>query len=742
MEDIDLNERFYIFDNFLTSNEHVLKRGDKEWNSSKIFFQLAIEHADKSPLSIDADKFEEDGKVDFDYVRDVNRDEEIYISPLVAVLDDYSKRVTDIKILENLNIVTSYGDGTIRIWDHKSFECIVVLKGHQDRIRGIEINSDQNIISYSDDRIIRIWDNKSYECIAILEDDRNDNDIKCIKILENKNIISCEKPRLSNKIQNCNLMLWDYNTYKLLACLEGHENKINGIEIVSNNKIISYSDDRTIRVWDIENYKCLKVLNIDKTLNSDDIIILPNNNIVISYFAEVIILDSVTYEEIYTESFENRINKIIILDEEMIYLSIFDQEHMVMNFTTYEKKYATKEQKLFFHQKTNILLKNNKVVSRLRGELVIFNEDLKVDATIEIEHGRIVIIHLRDNLIALYGNNSKSVNIYNLNNIKYSKRLIKENYDKYTLLNNRDIIFNTRTKVSYYNIEKKEVLYDLEFNAKEIFELSDSTLLIVNSKILGLYTRELKEIKSICLSDIDNYVALESGNIAIVYDKKVVKIHDKYTFEVLNSFELYRYEDRIKIIELPNNKFLVYFKLLKIGIDIYNDGEYEYNIDISKSIKEIKHDNNKIIVSVYLQLLIYDINTYEKIRKIVKVGDLDEILENKNILTFKLLHDKSNWEFKLISKDDVVIINTNNYHNYIDILKNSTVFASIEDTLYHNITHANYISVVSLNKTIKYISDYRSTIIQSFNDLVIIMKNKKLRFIKLIKQNKEIIHAK
>lgn len=74
----DLNEKFYIFDNFITSNKQILERGDDDWDSSKIFFQLSIEHADNSPLTHEAEKYK---NVDWSYLVDDNRVEKFVVSP-------------------------------------------------------------------------------------------------------------------------------------------------------------------------------------------------------------------------------------------------------------------------------------------------------------------------------------------------------------------------------------------------------------------------------------------------------------------------------------------------------------------------------------------------------------------------------------------------------------------------------------------------------------------------------------
>ena len=70
----DLKEKFVIFDSFLTSNQNILAHGDNEWDSSKIFFQLSIEHADNSPLTYGAEKFEAEGRVDWKNITNRVRD--------------------------------------------------------------------------------------------------------------------------------------------------------------------------------------------------------------------------------------------------------------------------------------------------------------------------------------------------------------------------------------------------------------------------------------------------------------------------------------------------------------------------------------------------------------------------------------------------------------------------------------------------------------------------------------------
>ena len=124
----DLNENFYIFYNFIISNKHILERGDEEWDSSKIFFQLSIEHADNSPLTHEAESFEEDGKVDWDYIRDINRSKEMYINPLVATLEGSEDGITDFLTLNNDYLLSCDKNGIIIVWHTNNFDIVNRLK--------------------------------------------------------------------------------------------------------------------------------------------------------------------------------------------------------------------------------------------------------------------------------------------------------------------------------------------------------------------------------------------------------------------------------------------------------------------------------------------------------------------------------------------------------------------------------------------------------------------------------------
>ncbi len=74
------------------------------------------------------------------------------------------------------------------------------------------------------------------------------------------------------------IKLFDLNTFECIRKFIGHEDVVWCIERLSNDKIISCSRDFTIRIWDLDSGRCLKILkehgkSVTSMIVSDDKII-------------------------------------------------------------------------------------------------------------------------------------------------------------------------------------------------------------------------------------------------------------------------------------------------------------------------------------------------------------------------------------------------------------------------------------------------------------------------------------
>lgn len=53
------------------------------------------------------------------------------------------------------------------------------------------------------------------------------------------------------------------STGKHRHTINGHENIVRSV-VATSNKLISASDDKTIKVWDTDNFRCTKTINMNK----------------------------------------------------------------------------------------------------------------------------------------------------------------------------------------------------------------------------------------------------------------------------------------------------------------------------------------------------------------------------------------------------------------------------------------------------------------------------------------------
>jgi WD40 repeat protein len=69
-------------------------------------------------------------------------------------------------------IVTSLDmDGSLRLWNAQSGECLHVLVGHDDRVKNAAFSpSGTMMASVSDDRTVRLWNVRSGECLGVMKD--------------------------------------------------------------------------------------------------------------------------------------------------------------------------------------------------------------------------------------------------------------------------------------------------------------------------------------------------------------------------------------------------------------------------------------------------------------------------------------------------------------------------------------------------------------------------------------------
>jgi WD40 repeat protein len=271
---------------FFREKAHILRRGNDEWTAYKILLQLAIEHADDSPLTIGAEKFLADGKCDWAWLRREMRVEHAEIDPCISVLEGHTSWVNGALMLQDGKVLSWSDDRTIRKWSIDG-EQLTVFQGHPNSVKGVIVLSDGHILSWSEDSL-RIWTMEG-ELIKVMEcgsfkdvciwDAMELSDGRILsksndwisRIWDANGALLAEMEGLAfgndgivndkfiTKSKDDVLKIWNLDCC-LVTVLEGHTSKINGYKIFPNGRILSWSDDKDLRIWD-DKGRIIKVMS-------------------------------------------------------------------------------------------------------------------------------------------------------------------------------------------------------------------------------------------------------------------------------------------------------------------------------------------------------------------------------------------------------------------------------------------------------------------------------------------------
>ena len=180
-------------------------------------------------------------------------------------------------------IISCSFDFSVKIWEEKKYNYInlKILK-HNDKVNSILLLN--NILISSGEDGTKFWNLKDYNLIfninetfcgswnalsnidndKIIVQGKNTNCLKVISINEKKIILNIEfdfpvwtifYSKIHNLIfigGNCNHIFIYNSKLELINIIKNaHDNDINGFNILNDESIISYSDDRTVKIWKI-----------------------------------------------------------------------------------------------------------------------------------------------------------------------------------------------------------------------------------------------------------------------------------------------------------------------------------------------------------------------------------------------------------------------------------------------------------------------------------------------------------
>ena len=224
--------RMRIWSAYFREKAHILRRRNGEWPGYKILLQVAVEHADDSPVTIGAEKWLEEGKCDWRWLRRNRRVGHGTAGNCLAVFEGHTSGVNGALLRPDGSILSWSDDNTLRLWSSEG-DPLRVLEGHFNQIRGAILRLDGSIMSWSGESA----------CLWSEEGDR----LRVLKEITMGALIRPDGSILSWSWENT-LRLWSIEG-KPLYVLKGHIADLTGALLGADGSILSWSDDGTLRLW-------------------------------------------------------------------------------------------------------------------------------------------------------------------------------------------------------------------------------------------------------------------------------------------------------------------------------------------------------------------------------------------------------------------------------------------------------------------------------------------------------------
>ena len=235
-----LDRTLGLWEAFMREREHMLRRGDAEWPANRILLQLAVEHADDSPVTKAAEAWLEKGACDWVWLKRSQRVAHAAASPCLRVLEGHTSGVNGALSLPDGRLLSWSGDGTLRLWDGATGAALVTLEGHTKGVKGALALPDGRLLSWSWDKTLRLWDGATGAAIVTLVG-HTDSVYGALALPDG---------RLLSWSHDKTLRLWDGATGVALVTLEGHAHWVYGALALPDGRLLSWSGDHTLRLWD------------------------------------------------------------------------------------------------------------------------------------------------------------------------------------------------------------------------------------------------------------------------------------------------------------------------------------------------------------------------------------------------------------------------------------------------------------------------------------------------------------
>ncbi|KAJ6264400.1 Vegetative incompatibility protein [Drechslerella dactyloides] len=172
-------------------------------------------------------------------------------------------------------------DGVIKIWNADSCACLKTFESTHGHVRSIAFSSDGTRLASGFRKAIELWD---IEDEAVVK--RFDRRHLRWTILSSKIAFSDDDMLLVSTSRNI-IQIWDVRTGSCLGTYDGHKGNVNSVAFSRDRKrVVSGSQDRTIRIWEVPDSTFYGNLSIARNIDP------PPSSIMRARFRHLVLSDN------------------------------------------------------------------------------------------------------------------------------------------------------------------------------------------------------------------------------------------------------------------------------------------------------------------------------------------------------------------------------------------------------------------------------------------------------------------
>lgn len=252
----DEQAELLIWEAFLRERAHLMASDQHDgWPATRVMFQLAMEHADTSPITLAAEQWlaQNETAKQWLWLRKPGRPAKLKESFVRKVFAGHGDRVEGAHRIGAERLLSWSIDSTLKLWNFETGEEVSTLAGHAASVDGALLLDEETAISWSRDGGLKSWNMTRAELTQDF-------------VGHEKSVLGVHRlddTRLLSWAEDKTLRIWELGTGSQLACFKGHTRPLRGAMMCEDElagHMLSWSDDRTLRLWDLAQEESLSVM--------------------------------------------------------------------------------------------------------------------------------------------------------------------------------------------------------------------------------------------------------------------------------------------------------------------------------------------------------------------------------------------------------------------------------------------------------------------------------------------------